>query len=408
MLASAVLSPASGTAKQLGKAPSPALGHLQGGVPPGPAPPSARRFYGRGHAALAHQGSGCAKAVVACVRFGATALAFSALIGIFAIARRDGAVDEDARADVRQNAARAVARDSGEGAPPDMPWLIYGTAWKEGRTYELVSRALRHGFQGVDVANQRKHYREDLVGQAVQASGRRVFLQSKYTPAAGHSRGTEPYRPSDRPEQRVAASFWSTMAHLGLARAPRPSAWNGTPLDAYLLHGLTEWSTPLSGEDWRVYAALEDLRNAGYVRRIGVSNVSPEHVRELCARARVKPHIVQNRCYASTRFDELTRQELASPACLHADGTVPVYQAFSLLTANGHVLRDAAVQAVARRRGESPAATLFAFARQLGIVSLTGSKDALHWTEDFDAVALVAGNLTDTDVQAIFVAGMRQ
>ena len=52
--------------------------------------------------------------------------------------------------------------------------MIYGTAWKKDRTAELVLQALRAGFRAVDVAAQPKHYREDLVGDAL-----RTFLLDK-------------------------------------------------------------------------------------------------------------------------------------------------------------------------------------------------------------------------------------
>ncbi|WBV71014.1 hypothetical protein PGH42_14460 [Legionella pneumophila] len=48
------------------------------------------------------------------------------------------------------------------------PTFIYGTAWKEKRTSELVELALTTGFQGIDTANQRKHYYEEGVGYALQ------------------------------------------------------------------------------------------------------------------------------------------------------------------------------------------------------------------------------------------------
>eukprot|EP00237_Pycnococcus_provasolii_P007629 CAMPEP_0206129568 /NCGR_PEP_ID=MMETSP1472-20131121/36924_1 /ASSEMBLY_ACC=CAM_ASM_001108 /TAXON_ID=41880 /ORGANISM="Pycnococcus provasolii, Strain RCC251" /LENGTH=53 /DNA_ID=CAMNT_0053520839 /DNA_START=54 /DNA_END=212 /DNA_ORIENTATION=- len=44
------------------------------------------------------------------------------------------------------------------------------------------------------------------------------------------------------------------------------------------------------------------------------------------------------------------------------------------------------MQPIAARRGETPAATLIAFARQLGMVTLTGSRDEAHWNADLRAV----------------------
>lgn len=39
-----------------------------------------------------------------------------------------------------------------------IPQLFYGTAWKKGKTAELVELALRTGFRGIDTACQPKHY----------------------------------------------------------------------------------------------------------------------------------------------------------------------------------------------------------------------------------------------------------
>jgi diketogulonate reductase-like aldo/keto reductase len=49
-----------------------------------------------------------------------------------------------------------------------IPPILYGTAWKEDNTDRLVVQALTLGFNGIDTANQRKHYFEEGVGFAVQ------------------------------------------------------------------------------------------------------------------------------------------------------------------------------------------------------------------------------------------------
>jgi len=50
----------------------------------------------------------------------------------------------------------------------EQPAFIYGTAWKKDRTKELVKEALSAGFRRVDTAAQPRHYREDLVGEALR------------------------------------------------------------------------------------------------------------------------------------------------------------------------------------------------------------------------------------------------
>mgnify|MGYP001298080503 FL=1 len=48
-----------------------------------------------------------------------------------------------------------------------IPHLIYGTAWKEEATEELVLSAIKTGYRNFDTANQRRHYVEVAVGDAL-------------------------------------------------------------------------------------------------------------------------------------------------------------------------------------------------------------------------------------------------
>lgn len=52
------------------------------------------------------------------------------------------------------------------GKPP----FIYGTAWKKDSTTSLVRQALDAGYTAIDTANQPRHYREDLVGEALRGA----------------------------------------------------------------------------------------------------------------------------------------------------------------------------------------------------------------------------------------------
>ena len=49
-----------------------------------------------------------------------------------------------------------------------MPKMLYGTAWKEERTKDLVVLALQSGFRGIDTAAQPKHYRVSCHRRATQ------------------------------------------------------------------------------------------------------------------------------------------------------------------------------------------------------------------------------------------------
>lgn len=273
--------------------------------------------------------------------------------------------------------------------PEVPPRIIYGTAWKKDATGALVRAAARAGYRAFDTANQLKHYREDFAGEALKelmSAGLRredLFLQSKYTDAAGQD-ARLPYDPASDYAAQVNASFESSLAHFGT-----------DSLDSYLVHGPMD-ANGLVDEDWEIWGAFEKLRRENRARRIGVSNVGLAHVRGLCESAKFKPEVVQNRCYASRGWDRAVREY-----CL-ANGIV--YQGFSLLTANPHVVGGAAAAKIARRLGLTPAQVVFAFARRIGILPLTGTTNAQHMTQD---LAAVERELTAADADALAAAGGR-
>jgi diketogulonate reductase-like aldo/keto reductase len=79
-----------------------------------------------------------------------------------------------------------------------------------------------------------------------------------------------------------------------------------------------------------------------------------------------------------------------------------VYQGFSLLTANQRVLTHPMLAAVGRRHGLEPAPTVFAFARTVGMLPLTGSSARAHLDADLAAVAIA---LTSSEVDTIVRLG---
>jgi diketogulonate reductase-like aldo/keto reductase len=92
------------------------------------------------------------------------------------------------------------------------------------------------------------------------------------------------------------------------------------------------------------------------------------------------PAFVQNRCFAVLGWDRDVRAFCAQRRI--------VYQGFSLLTANPEVLRHPRVTGIAARQQTSPAQVVFAFARAVGMLPLTGTSDPEHMTQDLAARAL--------------------
>ncbi len=263
------------------------------------------------------------------------------------------------------------------------PSFIYGTAWKKDATADLVKMAVRAGFKAIDTANQPKHYQEPLVGEALKALAsegiRRdsLFLQTKFTPIDGQDHRV-PYDPQAGLQEQVRQSFESSLQHL-----------NTDYLDSYLLHGPYNYPG-LGDEDWMVWHAIEQLYTSGRTRMIGVSNVNGLQVATLIERAKVKPMVVQNRCFANRGWDRQVRK------ICEAHGIM--YQGFSLLTANPYAVRHPEVAAIARRLGVHPDQVIFRFARQAGMVPLTGTTNAQHMKEDLQVDEI---ELTPAEVELI-------
>jgi diketogulonate reductase-like aldo/keto reductase len=146
----------------------------------------------------------------------------------------------------------------------------------------------------------------------------------------------------------------------------------------------------VTDDDWAAWGMLEKLYQEGRARAIGVSNVSAGQIEELCRDAKIKPAFVQNRCYAARSWDAEAREVCRKHGV--------VYQGFSLLTANPHVVGSKTVAEIGRRLGATPAQTVLAFARALGILPLTGTTDPLHMKQDLASLALA---LSAEDVAAI-------
>jgi diketogulonate reductase-like aldo/keto reductase len=272
-----------------------------------------------------------------------------------------------------------------------VPTFFYGTAWKEAETERLTSQALALGFRAIDTANQRRHYVEAAVGDAVHAaiaSGAltrpALFLQTKFTHADGQD-SRIPFDPRADARTQVRQSFASSLEHLKTAY-----------LDSYVLHGPSQ-RHGLALADKEVWSEMVALKGSGQVRLLGVSNVALDQLEELSSLGGEAPAFVQNRCYASAGWDRAVRHFCERHGVR--------YQGFSLLTANREVLKHGAVTRVARRLGATPAQVVFRFALELGMLPLTGTSSAAHGRQDLGAYELPA--LTPEEVERLEHAGER-
>jgi diketogulonate reductase-like aldo/keto reductase len=267
------------------------------------------------------------------------------------------------------------------------PDFLYGTAWKEDRTTVLTELAVRSGFRAIDTANQRKHYFEAAVGQGLDAAYRAgivtrndLFLQTKFTYQEGQDHRL-PYDPAATLSVQVAQSMASSLEHLGTDH-----------VDSFVLHGpasSSHWTT----DDFETWQAMIKERDAGRTRFLGVSNISLTQLQQMARAHAEPPAFVQNRCYARLGWDREVRAFCREHNI--------IYQGFSLLTANVEVLRHPAIRTLAAQANATPAQIVFAFARQVGMLPLTGTSSAEHMKQDLASLSLELPSEAVNAIEAI-------
>ena len=251
-----------------------------------------------------------------------------------------------------------------------IPSFMYGTAWKKEATTGLVLQAVEAGFTAIDTANQLVHYDEARVGEALlqlatQGITRdKLFLQTKFTPVNGQDHRL-PYDARASITTQVQQSFASSLEHL-----------HTDYLDSYVLHGPYS-RRGLGTEDWEVWAAIESLYDSGKTKIIGISNVSAEQLTLLCTKAKHKPMMVQNRCYAAFGWDQTVREICRANQI--------IYQGFSLLTANSGIFAEPALRAMAAKYQTGLAQIVFRFSQQVGMLPLTGTTNPQHMKDDLQS-----------------------
>jgi diketogulonate reductase-like aldo/keto reductase len=267
-----------------------------------------------------------------------------------------------------------------------IPKLIYGTAWKKDRTADLVELALEKGFRGIDTACQPKHYKEPLVGEAIQRAYSKglkreeLFIQTKFTSFNGQDPLDIPYDPSQNLKDQILKSFEVSKNNL-----------KTDYLDSLILHSpMDTWDDTLLA--WRT---LEGLVKGGGVKQIGISNCyNIELLTMLFKSAEIKPSLVQNRFYQDSNYDKEIRE------FCNRNGIY--YQCFWTLKANIHILESDIVIKLAKEKVKTPADIFFRCLNQQDIFPLFGTTSSKHMEEVFDIFSF---SLSDSECELIRQAG---
>ncbi|KAH8892115.1 Aldo/keto reductase [Thozetella sp. PMI_491] len=257
--------------------------------------------------------------------------------------------------------------------------FIYGTAWKRERTTACTASAIKAGFVCFDTANQPRHYREDLVGEAIREAlakglvpGREAFhIQTKFSRPTAQDPETCPYDLSKDLEDQVRESVASSLWNL------RPDVDNdeSSYIDCILLHSpYPEFADTLRA--WRVLESFVPHK----IRALGISNAHTHTIEQLCEVATVKPSAVQLRFHPDKGYEVKTRQFCAERGIM--------FQAHRILKGND-LQGSEVVGKAAGMLGLSKQATLYLLVLKgldgtMRVVNGTTSEE--HMAEDLAAL----------------------
>jgi 2,5-diketo-D-gluconate reductase A len=250
-------------------------------------------------------------------------------------------------------------RDTREhaGAVPDLrlndgrsiPQLGFGVYQIDpAETETAVREALRVGYRHVDTAEMYRNERG--VGEAIRAAGvdrDEVFVTSKLNNGF--------HRPDD-----ARRAFEQTLTELGFDH-----------VDLFLIH----WPLPTlyDGDFASTWKTLEEFQADGRARSIGVSNFQVAHLERLAAEADVVPAVNQIELHPYFLNDEVRAYGEA-----HGIAT----EAWSPI-AQGQVLDDPVITAIAERLGRSSAQVVLRWHIQRGSIVFPKSTRPQRIAENF-------------------------
>jgi len=244
------------------------------------------------------------------------------------------------------NAVPSITLNDGN-AIPQLGFGVYQIPPEE--TARAVGRALEIGYRHIDTAEM--YGNEAEVGEAVRASGLDrgdVFVTSKLSNAF--------HEPDD-----ARRAFDETLSELGFDY-----------VDLFLIH----WPLPTAynGDYVSTWKALEEFKNDGRARSIGVSNFQIEHLERLASETDTVSAVNQIEVHPY-----LTNDAVRGYGREHGIVT----EAWSPI-AQGGVLEDPTITQIAEKAGKAPAQVVLRWHIQRGDIVFPKSVTPSRMEENFD------------------------
>lgn len=203
-------------------------------------------------------------------------------------------------------------------------------------TAKVVRWGIDAGYRLIDTAEGYRN--EEGVGRAIRAAGvprDELFVTSKLRNGA---------------HQRDAAlrAFDDTMQKLGIDQ-----------IDLFLIH----WPVPSQNRYVEAWKTLVELKEAGRIKSVGVSNFNQDHLERIIGETGVTP--VVNQIELHPRFQQRDSREFHKKHNIHIESWSPL--------GSGRLLADPTLAAIAKKHGKSVAQVIIRWHLQDGLIVIPKS-----------------------------------
>jgi 2,5-diketo-D-gluconate reductase A len=212
---------------------------------------------------------------------------------------------------------------------------------------KVVGWGIEAGYRLIDTAEG--YNNEEGVGEAIRTAGvprQELYITSKLRNGA---------------HQRDAAlrAFDDTMKKLGIEQ-----------LDLFLIH----WPVPSQDKYVEAWKTLVELRKAGRIKSIGVSNFNPDHLERIIGETGVVP--VVNQVELHPRFQQRALREFHASHKIETESWSPL--------GSGKLLSDPTIAGIAKKHGKSAAQTMIRWHLQEGLIVIPKSIHQDRIAANFD------------------------
>ncbi|WP_294581299.1 aldo/keto reductase [uncultured Thomasclavelia sp.] len=233
----------------------------------------------------------------------------------------------------------------------------------DGPTYDAVLQALKDGYRHIDTAAA--YFNEEDVGKAIRDSGiprEEIFITSKlWLQDHGYQ-----------------------QAKVGIARSLRKL--NVDYIDLYLIH------QPY-GDVVGAWKALEEAKEAGKLKSIGVSNMTPKIYNQFVPEFKIKPAVNQVECNPFCQQKELRE--------IMAQDDVKLECYYPLGHGNPELLGNEVVTKLAKKYGKNAGQILLRFETQDGLIVLPKSTNPERIKSNIDIFDFVLTEEEMTEMKAL-------